>query len=209
MRSPIRFCCLLFLLTLPSLASADCVGIPYCNIGQVAPEFTLVAAKTGDLMGQYYGHIADFVDYVRIIDVTSNVTGPWVFNNQTTNPGDKADFGFVTAGDRLILEIWDTGTNHIYANNPAYSDDQVNHAYAYGGVFINSFTPIVFFGMEDLQENEQTDWDYNDSEFFLFNVLISKANLDNPADNTPTPEPASLLLAGTSLVMLGRKLTRH
>lgn len=193
---------LLFLVSVGLTASAfACAPIPYCNVGQIAPANSLTAFATGDLMGSYYGHIADFTDWVRVIDVTSNMTGAWVFNNQTSKPGDKADFGFVTKGDTLVVEIWDQNTGHIFASDPSFSDDQTNHAYVFPGFYVNPTTPVVFFGMEDLQANEQTDWDYNDSEFFLYNVLASQDNtLGRNGINVANPEPSTMALLGTGLL---------
>lgn len=192
-----------------SSAFGACLPIPYCDIGQIAPTVSITAGKTGNLTGLYFGYIADFTDYVRVVDVTANTVGPWVFDNKTSQRGDIADFGFVNAGDLLVVEIWDQDTGRILASDPAYSEDGTNHAYVFGGLYINSKTSIAFFGIEDLIASEQTDWDYNDSEFFIFNLKVSRmATSDTDPERVGTPEPATLVLLGTSLLVFRRKASR-
>ncbi len=197
--------------------------VPYGNIGHVAPTTTITASETGDIIGYFVQASAGHTDTVRLHDVSSGTFSAWYFNNQTTPVGTAADFGFVSAGDLLVFELFDATTGHIYANDPTYSDDGVNHAYVTafaGGLLYGSQIPAgIYLGMEDL-DRHVTDYDYND-DTFLFTNNASKSSTftktsnfsrttapiltANPAADTnpdPIPEPSTLLLFGTGLLGL-------
>lgn len=167
----------------------DC--IPYCNVGNIAPTNVFNAIATGDVTGYFVGKgPAGDTDFVRMLDLTTNTTGDWIFNNQTSQVGDMADFGVANAGDLLVFEIWNQTLNAIFASEPDLSDDMTNHAYAthFSGGIINGFNfPAgTYVGMEDLP-NGQSDWNYQDDQFLATNVAI-------------VPEPSSLVVLGSGIV---------
>jgi hypothetical protein len=185
------------LLSLGVLAGAapvfadDC--IPYCNVGNIAPTNIFNAVQTGHVTGYFVGKgPAGDTDFVRMLDLTTNTTSDWVFNNQTSQVGDTADFGVANAGDLLVFEIWNQTLNSIFASEPDLSDDGKNHAYAThfsGGVMNNfNFPPGTYVGMEDLPDG-QSDWNYQDDQFVATNVAI-------------VPEPGTLLVLGSGLMTL-------
>lgn len=185
---------LVFLLLFGGAISAfadDC--IPYCNVGNIAPTNVFNAVSTGDVTGYFVGKgPAGDTDLVRMLDLTTNTTGSWILNNQTSQVGDMADFGAANAGDLLVFEIWNQTINAIFASEPDLSDDGQNHAYAthFSGGILNGFNfPAgTYVGMEDLP-NGQSDWNYQDDQFVATNVGV-------------VPEPSSLLVLGSGILTI-------
>ena len=165
--------------------------IPYCNVGNIAPTNVFNATSTGQVSGYFVGKgPAGDTDYVRMLDITTNTSGDWVFNNQTSQVGDMANFGLANAGDLLVFEIWDQTEDHIYASQPDLSFDGQNHAYAthFSGGILNGydFPAGTYIGMEDWPQG-QSDWNYQDDQFIATNVTI-------------VPEPGSLLALGSGIL---------
>jgi len=128
-----------------------------------------------------------------MLDLTTSTTGDWVFNNQTSQVGDMADFGVANAGDVLVFELWNQTLDTIFASQPDLSADGHNHAYAthFSGGIINGFNfpEGTYVGMEDLPDG-QSDWNYQDDQFLATNVAIV------------VPEPGSLLALGSGILTL-------
>lgn len=191
-----RVACLTILLlgVLASALPASADGcIPYCNVGNIAPTNVFNAISTGDVTGYFVGKgPAGDTDFVRMLDLTTNTTGDWIFDNQTSQVGDMADFGVANAGDLLVFEIWNQTLNAIFASEPDLSSDGENHAYAthFSGGILNGFNfpEGTYVGMEDLP-NGQSDWNYQDDQFLATNVAI-------------VPEPDSLLILGSGILTL-------
>ncbi len=167
--------------------------IPYCNVGTIAPTNVFNAIETGHVSGYFVGKgPAGDTDFVRMLDITTNTTSAWVFDNQTSQVGDMADFGVANAGDLLVFEIWNQTLNEIFASEPDLSADGKNHAYAtqFSGGNINGFDfPAgTYVGMEDLPDGE-SDWNYQDDQFVATHVAI-------------VPEPGSLLALGSGILTI-------
>jgi hypothetical protein len=164
--------------------------IPYANPGTIAPTVALTAVSTGEVMGYFYSASAGDTDYVQIYDVNTGTSSGWFFNNQTTSAGTAQDFGFVNAGDTLVIELENTNLdNEIFASDPSYSADGINHAYITSFSGDKGIPAGTFVGMEDLP-NGSSDFDYNDDTFVFTNV----------ADPSAVPEPGSLALLGTGVL---------
>lgn len=167
----------------------------------------ITALNAGAITGEFYSYSADFTDYVRVIDVTQNWTSAWLLPNHGSKFGDMVTFGTAQANDVLVVEIFDQNTNHIFASDPSMSDDLTNHAYVVGGNFFGK--PSAYLGMEDLQATEGGDWDYNDHQFFLFNVTVSPGmDIHNFGTNVATPEPTTMVLLGSGLLAAFRKVRK-
>jgi hypothetical protein len=172
--------------------------IPYPNANHIAPTVPLVATADGEIMGYFYSASAGDTDYVQIYDVSTGMSSGWFFNNQNTPPDTPQDFLQVNANDILVVELQnDNLNNEVFASDPAYSADLVNHAYftAFSGDGI--IPPGIFIGMEDLPEGS-SDFDYNDDTFVFTNV-------SDPA----VPEPNSLALLGTGVISAAGLIRRR
>ncbi len=183
----------------PAFARAD--NIPYGNPGSIAPTNIITASATGNVMGYFFGANAAYTDTVRLVDLTSGTAGPYFFNNQTESLGASANFGAVTAGDTLVFEVYDGNLNQIFASDPSFSQDGINHAYAApysGGVIVNGATiPAgTYIGMEDLNK-AYSDFDYNDVTFVFDNIAATPRTV--PVVSS-VPEPTSIALLGTGLL---------
>ena len=185
--------------SLPALA-AGC--IPYCNVGTIAPTHIFTAASNGNITGYFVGSNAGGLDFVRMLDINTGTVSPWLFDNQTSIPGDTANFGFANAGDTIVFELENVSQGSpIFASDPSLSVDGDNHAYAtaFNGGILNGFNfPAgTYVGMEDLPAGN-TDWDYNDDQFLFVGVSDSQ-----------TPEPSSLMLFGSGVLGLAGVLRRR
>lgn len=185
--------------------------IPYPNIGTIAPTNTFTATSTGDITGYFVqggaasGGGASDLDYVQMIDLTTNTSSGWLFDNQTTVAGASADFGSVNAGDTLEFQLLNVSLgNEVFSSIPADSFDGDNHAYStsWGGGTLNGATiPAgTYIGMED-EPASFSDFNYNDDSFVFTDV-----------SSTPTiPEPSSFYMLGSGLLGLmeyGRRKLR-
>ena len=120
--------------------------MPYQDVGQIAPTQTFTATSTGSVLGYFVqgggasGGGAVDLDYVRLFDITQNMYGNWVFQNQTTTAGTKVTFGNVNTGDSLAFQLLNvTLGNQIFSSVASQSADGVNHAYSttWGGGTLN------------------------------------------------------------------------
>jgi hypothetical protein len=192
-----------------SQARADST-IPYPNSGTVAPTNVFTATASGEVDGYFVGKgSAGALDYLQMIDVTTNTSSGLLFDNQTSTPGQEASFGNVTAGDLLEFQIFDASevasgypNGLVFSSNPANDYDGVNHAYAATWVLGNPIDPSipsgVYIGMEDLPAAPFTsspygssDLNYQDDQAVFTDVTV-----------TPTPEPGNLYLLGIGLLSL-------
>jgi PEP-CTERM motif len=176
--------------------------IPYNNIGHIAPTTFLTASTTGNITGYFFskGGAGD-LDEIQMVDVTAGTSSGLLFPNQTTAVGTSADFGPVTAGDVLIFELVNvTLGNSVFASDPAFSADHVNHAYitAYSGG-VAGIPPGTYVGTED-EPNGNSDFNYNDDSFVFTNVTTSASAV---------PEPSSLCMFGTGILSAATMLRRR
>ena len=191
----------LSLSVLATSAFAD--PVPYGNVGHVAPNPSLPILATGNVLDLYfYGSSAGDTDYVVVEDLTTGTNSGPILNNHTSTSGEE--FMFATnPGDTLEFELVNESTQTDYFSTPAGNPDDENHAYITSfsaGDSIDGIPAGTFVGFEDLYigansdhvctgQSNQSDCDYNDDEF----VYVS-------TNSSPTPEPSSLALLGTSIL---------
>jgi hypothetical protein len=201
----------LTLLALSFLAGGTALAdnIPYSNTGAVPPQTSLVATST-TITGYFYSASAGDNDEVRLIDLTelaayggilnSTDSSTWVLPNHGAGVTEGTSTNFPAAtvhvGDQLLFELLNTTTNQVFATNSAYSSDGANHGYitTFSG---DSKDPAgMYIGFEDLPV-PGSDLDYNDEA-----IVITGAA-------SPTPEPSSLVLLGTTLLGVAVGLRRR
>lgn len=197
--------CAALLATAP-VANAD--PIPYPNAGIPAAFTQLNAVATGDITGYFYSSSAGDTDLIEMVDITTGTTSALFFNNQTSHPGDVADFGHVNAGDLIAFVLVDQTTGIDFSSDPTVpfvNSDETNHAYitAFGGPSDPSagnpgtIPAGTYVGFED-RFNPPSDLDYNDDNFVFTNLVA-----------TTTPEPSSIILLGSGLLGIAGLVRRR
>ncbi len=148
----------------------------------------------GPVEGYYMGASAGNASYLSII--VNDVTRFEGFNNHTTPINTYTSFGNYSAGDTVEFVMYGLSVpaNTWYSDITRNSDNS-NHM---------NYTPIVlnaqnalYVTWEDLPFS-QSDFDYNDGNFVITNVVAS----------IPEPETYAMLLVGLSLVILSVRRRR-
>ncbi|HEY4010766.1 MAG TPA: PEP-CTERM sorting domain-containing protein [Acidobacteriaceae bacterium] len=170
--------------------------LTYTGGGQAA---TVDTYATGTSIELYFdGASAGFTDYVKVLDINTGVTSSLFFDNQTTQVGATHTISGLHAGDQLVFEL-DSPDGNPLTSDPTYSTDDANHAW------IESFLGNVdgpggnhngltgdYVGFEDESPLGYSDLDYNDETFVVTGITTTSPS--------PTPEPGSLALLGTSIL---------
>ena len=198
-----------------------------CNTpDHICPTYNYTAQYDGSghaILGLISLYSADFTDYVRLVDTTQSLNSSWflaepgksgcTFNVCTFFPVGSS----VKANDSLVLEICSTQLNGgscpdspgvVFTSNPSLSSDGENHVWLRnsGGRCEPSgnsnYGSSCSVGFEDLDNSRDSDWDYNDANMILYNVLTSAA----AAEPQPVPEPASIIITVSGLLAIAGKL---
>lgn len=180
----------LFLLASAGSAILSADTMPYPNPGVIAPAATFEATNNGDVIAYFYGSSAMFVNRLGLLDNGVRIGG-WGLPDHTSSFGESYDFGYVHAGDTLVLALQVKDTHYTLYSNPSMNRDGINHVYATpfsgetrGDVTIPAGT---FVGFED-SLLAFSDLNYNDEDFVFRNI-----------DGSATPEPGSLFLLAAGL----------
>jgi hypothetical protein len=185
------------------------------SCGQNCPNpGPITATITGDLTGNFYGKDANYFDWVRVIDTTANTTSDWGLLNQTSQRGDSFNFGHVTAGDNLVIQLCSVPDSEghsdcrpnddIFATDPSYSADGFNHALvSYLGGDNHNQLVRWYLWFEDFDHSLwglPDEPDFNDEVIYFNGGINISLPQGNAYDQVATPEPASFVLLGSGLV---------
>jgi hypothetical protein len=198
-RNPMNIRALIFIVSLMAVVPGNLVAglIQYANIGTEAATNTFTAGTTGSLYAYFYGSEAGDNDSVKLY-ANGVALGSGVDNKgPSAILGQEFFLGNVLAGDVLRFDLINSSTGQTFSSDPAYSEDHHNHAYAttYSG---SALIPAgTFLGFEDLGI-PGSDLDYND-DTLVFSIHGRAAS----SSATSNPEPASVLLLGAGLILIG------
>jgi hypothetical protein len=188
--------------TLGGSLSLMATYIPYPNPGTIAPSQTFTAANSGDVMAYFYGTEAGYDEKLGLF-VNGQQMGSWSLDDHTSAYGQSVDFGYVTAGTKLVFAIDVTTTKNVIYSDPTLNSDGDNHAYAtaFSGQTKNGVTipSGTYIGFED-ELAPKSNFNYSDEQFVLANTSTSPLN---PPPVSLTPEPSSLLPIAIGLVCVG------
>jgi hypothetical protein len=182
----------------------------YGNIGTIAPTVNL-AALGSSVTAYYAGSSAGDLDEIDVIDVTDGKSTGDIFMNNGKNQaalGASVTLSGTSAGDTIIVDLFNANTGEIFSSDPADSADGVNHAYM-TPFTASDFLPGLgtggtgdyFIGMEDLAV-PYSDLDYNDEDIVLTGVK-------DPPSGISAEEPGGIVLLGTGMLVAAGLVRRR
>jgi hypothetical protein len=167
-------------------------------------EPTLIATG-GDVVVTFESTGAGYTSYLFLDGPAGDGIGV-IFNTWTTELGTAVSLGSFDAGTELVFKllVWPTA-DVFYTGAASRNLDGLVHAR------VESRAGRVFVGFEDIYGGG--DLDYDDLVFAFVNV---RAGIDPGVDLGDTPgtpaavdEPATLMLLGSGLAMLGVVIRRQ
>ncbi len=148
-------------------------------------QYSFKVDHDGPVLAYFTGSTAAYDSYL-----TANIGGTnrsaSIFNHGS-NIGDMFNFGPALAGDIIVFSLNVIDTGNIFSSYMFLNADRLNH---YKAIPLTTDTPFYtgvgsWFGVEDIYGGG--DLDYNDTTFFMTNVLVSAV---------PEPAMAVMLLFG-------------
>ena len=107
---------LVFTLAASTTVLAD--SIPYANPGTIAPTPSFKATRDGDVIAYFYGSTAMFTNNLGLYDNSVQIGG-WGLNDHTSSFSESQDFGYVHAGDTLVLALQVLDTHYTLYSDSA------------------------------------------------------------------------------------------
>lgn len=155
----------------------------------------MLVVEDGNVTAEFLGSDAGYFNTLYLVN--SSGDDLYLFDKASSTSGGAIDLGVFKAGTELVfrLDVRNTGLS-FYTGDADRNSDGLGHALAISTID-ETGTYVTTVGFEDLLGGG--DFDYNDFEFRLTNVI------DPPA---PAPAPPVLALLGVGLVGLGWRYRR-
>ena len=147
----------------------------------------------GPINGYFVGATAEYMSLLSVVVGNHEDSPAFAFNNQATQPGDKALFNMGLKGEDIVFKLDVITTGRTWYSDSSRNVDNFNHLHYYGDFIFPDGTSAIYIGFEDIFGGG--DKDFDDIGAVFTNVLA-----------VPEPETYAMVLAGLLIVSyIGRK----